>query len=236
MDASAAEPADPESVAEHDHRLRTRRLRLVRGERAADLRRHAEQVEVGVLHELEGHACRRARTRQVVLTANEESRRLERVLLVAQAAVFRVRPDSLPEDARRIALRHQHMHQHQPVGLAERQRSQHQRIHEREDRDRRADAHREHQHRDDGERRPGAKGAPAICQILSNRHGHPPPPRTRRIERGLTQVRPHDAGHLSPVPECRRANAAARHDGHVQRFLEVAGDRFGILSGHDHSQ
>ena len=35
---------------------------------------------------------------------------------------------------------------------------------------------------------------------------------------------------------CRQYQNAAGHDGHVQRFLEVAGDRFGILSGHDHSQ
>ena len=98
-----------------------------------------------------------------------------------------------------------------------------------------ADAKREHQHRDGGERRLLPEDPKRLHEILSNGcHG-----RASRLHDETMVSSPDantratsDADDLSPVPDVRRQPAAAAEPIGAQRLLEIAADNLRVLGTH----
>jgi hypothetical protein len=143
---------DPEAMSDHGQTRRSRAGGLLHRKRPSEPRGDPEQRQVAAVDELAGDLFGCAGAGEVPVPAVEGRGRVKRLLVIAEHAVLRVRPDRLLRQARGVAVGREQMDQHQLRRLAERQRLVEDRESQRQDGDGGTDADRQHRH---GNRREG---------------------------------------------------------------------------------
>jgi hypothetical protein len=148
----AGKPVDPEAVSDDHQPRRPRGGRFRQRKWPSELRRHAEQRQIRAVDELAADLLGRAGAGEVPVPRHEGRRGFERLLVIAEHAVLRVRPDHRLRHAGGFGIRREQMDQHQLRRLAKRQRLVKDRQCQRQDGDGGADTDRQHRH---GNRREG---------------------------------------------------------------------------------
>jgi hypothetical protein len=165
----AIEAPRPVAVGEDDHRMSAWRAVVVLREGAADVRAHAEDVEVVAGDQLAVDAFglavgdERERRRE----AREDA--VEHGILIAEVAIHRIREGALVESA--SLERARAVEDHEPLGRGDGKKPQEDLVGQRKDRGVGADAEGERQHDDHGERRRFDEGADGVAEVLGQAHG-----------------------------------------------------------------